>query len=136
MICINDILIADLLEKAVSLNLKNLKMELEVSPVIVNKILFHEDENNWVTVKNQPREQHRPMSRINKNVILALLTLASSAFLLFQLYYYKHYLSARVIIYLRGITWLCGFLTCTFQYRKLMMFIFLKKHFSVGSSSF
>ncbi|XP_052032469.1 ribitol-5-phosphate transferase FKTN isoform X3 [Apodemus sylvaticus] len=35
------------------------------------------------------------MSRINKNVILALLTLASSAFLLFQLYYYKHYLSAR-----------------------------------------
>ncbi|NP_001350055.1 ribitol-5-phosphate transferase FKTN isoform 2 [Mus musculus] len=35
------------------------------------------------------------MSRINKNVVLALLTLTSSAFLLFQLYYYKHYLSAR-----------------------------------------
>uniref|UniRef100_A0A9L0IVV5 Fukutin n=1 Tax=Equus asinus TaxID=9793 RepID=A0A9L0IVV5_EQUAS len=35
------------------------------------------------------------MSRINKNVILALLTLTSSAFLLFQLYYYKHYLSAK-----------------------------------------
>nr|BAB87772.2 Fukutin [Mus musculus] len=36
------------------------------------------------------------MSRINKNVVLALLTLTSSAFLLFQLYYYKHYLSARI----------------------------------------
>uniref|UniRef100_A0A2K6C4B3 Ribitol-5-phosphate transferase n=1 Tax=Macaca nemestrina TaxID=9545 RepID=A0A2K6C4B3_MACNE len=35
------------------------------------------------------------MSRINKNVVLALLTLTSSAFLLFQLYYYKHYLSTR-----------------------------------------
>nr|XP_010977002.1 fukutin isoform X4 [Camelus dromedarius] len=35
------------------------------------------------------------MCRINKNVILALLTLTSSAFLLFQLYYYKHYLSAK-----------------------------------------
>ncbi|XP_007951953.1 fukutin [Orycteropus afer afer] len=35
------------------------------------------------------------MSRINKNVILALLTLTSSAFLLFQLYYYKHYLSVK-----------------------------------------
>ncbi|XP_045323302.1 fukutin isoform X3 [Leopardus geoffroyi] len=35
------------------------------------------------------------MSRINKNVILALLTLTSSAFLLFQLYYYKHYISAK-----------------------------------------
>uniref|UniRef100_A0A452RI78 Ribitol-5-phosphate transferase FKTN N-terminal domain-containing protein n=1 Tax=Ursus americanus TaxID=9643 RepID=A0A452RI78_URSAM len=39
------------------------------------------------------------MSRINKNVILALLTLTSSAFLLFQLYYYKHYLSAKVIFF-------------------------------------
>nr|XP_023421303.1 fukutin isoform X3 [Cavia porcellus] len=35
------------------------------------------------------------MSKISKNVILALFTLASSAFLLFQLYYYKHYLSAK-----------------------------------------
>ncbi|XP_070287082.1 ribitol-5-phosphate transferase FKTN isoform X4 [Myotis yumanensis] len=35
------------------------------------------------------------MNRINKNVILALLTLTSSAFLIFQLYYYKHYLSAK-----------------------------------------
>ncbi|XP_068830137.1 ribitol-5-phosphate transferase FKTN [Capricornis sumatraensis] len=35
------------------------------------------------------------MSRISKNVILVLLTLTSSAFLLFQLYYYKHYLSAK-----------------------------------------
>ncbi|KAI2553442.1 fukutin [Homo sapiens] len=35
------------------------------------------------------------MSRINKNVVLALLTLTSSAFLLFQLYYYKHYLSTK-----------------------------------------
>nr|XP_012294519.1 fukutin isoform X4 [Aotus nancymaae] len=35
------------------------------------------------------------MSRINKNVVLALLILTSSAFLLFQLYYYKHYLSAK-----------------------------------------
>eukprot|EP00073_Rattus_norvegicus_P036354 XP_008761936.1 PREDICTED: fukutin isoform X2 [Rattus norvegicus] len=35
------------------------------------------------------------MSRVNKNVVLALLTLMSCAFLLFQLYYYKHYLSAR-----------------------------------------
>eukprot|EP00072_Mus_musculus_P065289 XP_011248347.1 PREDICTED: fukutin isoform X4 [Mus musculus] len=68
----------------------------EVSLVTGNKILFHEeDENNWATVKNHPREHHRPMSRINKNVVLALLTLTSSAFLLFQLYYYKHYLSAR-----------------------------------------
>uniref|UniRef100_A0A8C0E177 Ribitol-5-phosphate transferase FKTN N-terminal domain-containing protein n=1 Tax=Balaenoptera musculus TaxID=9771 RepID=A0A8C0E177_BALMU len=37
------------------------------------------------------------MSRINKNVILAILTLISSAFLLFQLYYYKHYLSAKTL---------------------------------------
>uniref|UniRef100_A0A2K5HH99 Ribitol-5-phosphate transferase FKTN N-terminal domain-containing protein n=1 Tax=Colobus angolensis palliatus TaxID=336983 RepID=A0A2K5HH99_COLAP len=35
------------------------------------------------------------MSRINKNVVLALLTLTSSAFVLFQLYYYKHYLSTK-----------------------------------------
>lgn len=35
------------------------------------------------------------MSRINKNVVLVLLTLTSSAFLLFQLYYYKHYLAAK-----------------------------------------
>ncbi|XP_043783158.1 fukutin isoform X2 [Cervus elaphus] len=35
------------------------------------------------------------MSRISKNVILVLLTLTSSAFLLFQLYYYKHYLSTK-----------------------------------------
>uniref|UniRef100_A0A8D2FLZ4 Ribitol-5-phosphate transferase FKTN N-terminal domain-containing protein n=1 Tax=Theropithecus gelada TaxID=9565 RepID=A0A8D2FLZ4_THEGE len=35
------------------------------------------------------------MSRINKNMVLALLTLTSSAFLLFQLYYYKHYLSTK-----------------------------------------
>uniref|UniRef100_A0AAA9T5B2 Fukutin n=1 Tax=Bos taurus TaxID=9913 RepID=A0AAA9T5B2_BOVIN len=35
------------------------------------------------------------MSRISKNVILVVLTLTSSAFLLFQLYYYKHYLSAK-----------------------------------------
>uniref|UniRef100_A0A2K5Y6W2 Ribitol-5-phosphate transferase FKTN N-terminal domain-containing protein n=1 Tax=Mandrillus leucophaeus TaxID=9568 RepID=A0A2K5Y6W2_MANLE len=35
------------------------------------------------------------MSRINKNVVLAFLTLTSSAFLLFQLYYYKHYLSTK-----------------------------------------
>ncbi|GAB1288519.1 Ribitol-5-phosphate transferase [Apodemus speciosus] len=68
---------------------------MKVSLVTGNKIPFHEDENNWVIVKSHPREQHRPMSRVNKNVILALLTLASSAFLLFQLFYYKHYLSAR-----------------------------------------
>ncbi|XP_074053678.1 ribitol-5-phosphate transferase FKTN isoform X2 [Macrotis lagotis] len=35
------------------------------------------------------------MSKINKNVILALLTLTSSVFLLFQLYYYKHYISPK-----------------------------------------
>ncbi|XP_038625960.1 fukutin [Tachyglossus aculeatus] len=35
------------------------------------------------------------MNRINKNVVLALLTLTSSVFLLFQLYYYKHYLSSK-----------------------------------------
>ncbi|KAM5300006.1 ribitol-5-phosphate transferase FKTN isoform 2-T2 [Ctenodactylus gundi] len=35
------------------------------------------------------------MSRVNKNVLLALFTLTSSAFLLFQLYYYKHYLSPK-----------------------------------------
>ncbi|XP_065803550.1 ribitol-5-phosphate transferase FKTN isoform X2 [Muntiacus reevesi] len=35
------------------------------------------------------------MSKISKNVILVLLTLTSSAFLLFQLYYYKHYLSTK-----------------------------------------
>uniref|UniRef100_A0A8C2NUB2 Ribitol-5-phosphate transferase FKTN N-terminal domain-containing protein n=1 Tax=Capra hircus TaxID=9925 RepID=A0A8C2NUB2_CAPHI len=39
------------------------------------------------------------MSRISKNVILVLLTLTSSAFLLFQLYYYKHYLSAKVTFF-------------------------------------
>lgn len=36
------------------------------------------------------------MQRINKNVVLALLTLTSSVFLLFQLYYYKYYLSPKV----------------------------------------
>uniref|UniRef100_A0A8D0GZ59 Ribitol-5-phosphate transferase n=1 Tax=Sphenodon punctatus TaxID=8508 RepID=A0A8D0GZ59_SPHPU len=35
------------------------------------------------------------MQRINKNVVLALLTLTSSVFLLFQLYYYKYYLSPK-----------------------------------------
>uniref|UniRef100_A0A4X2K5B9 Ribitol-5-phosphate transferase FKTN N-terminal domain-containing protein n=1 Tax=Vombatus ursinus TaxID=29139 RepID=A0A4X2K5B9_VOMUR len=40
------------------------------------------------------------MSKINKNVILALLTLTSSMFLLFQLYYYKHYLSPKVTFFL------------------------------------
>uniref|UniRef100_A0A8D2LLE9 Ribitol-5-phosphate transferase n=1 Tax=Varanus komodoensis TaxID=61221 RepID=A0A8D2LLE9_VARKO len=35
------------------------------------------------------------MQRINKNVVLGLLTLTSSVFLLFQLYYYKYYLSAK-----------------------------------------
>ncbi|XP_030050183.1 ribitol-5-phosphate transferase FKTN [Microcaecilia unicolor] len=35
------------------------------------------------------------MLRMNQNVVLAILTLASSLFLLFQLYYYKHYLSAK-----------------------------------------
>ncbi|XP_043917054.1 fukutin isoform X2 [Protopterus annectens] len=35
------------------------------------------------------------MPRINKTVVLALLTLTSSVFLLFQLYYYRHYLSAK-----------------------------------------
>ncbi|XP_024897132.1 fukutin isoform X3 [Pteropus alecto] len=58
-------------------------------------LLIQKDETNWVTFKRQPSEHHRLMSRINKNVILALLTLTSSAFLLFQLYYYKHYLSAK-----------------------------------------
>lgn len=68
----------------------------EVPLLTGNKILFHkEDENNWVPVNKHTREQHRPMSRVNKNVVLALLTLTSCAFLLFQLYYYKHYLSAR-----------------------------------------
>nr|XP_023485592.1 fukutin isoform X2 [Equus caballus] len=56
---------------------------------------IQKDETNWGTFTRQPREHHRLMSRINKNVILALLTLTSSAFLLFQLYYYKHYLSAK-----------------------------------------
>ncbi|XP_029460577.1 fukutin isoform X2 [Rhinatrema bivittatum] len=37
----------------------------------------------------------RLMLRINQNLVLALLTLASSLFLLFQLYYYKHYLAAK-----------------------------------------
>ncbi|XP_036186021.1 FSD1-like protein isoform X7 [Myotis myotis] len=58
-------------------------------------LLIQKDETNWVTFKRQPNEHHRLMNRINKNVILALLTLTSSAFLLFQLYYYKHYLSAK-----------------------------------------
>ncbi|XP_059513525.1 ribitol-5-phosphate transferase FKTN isoform X5 [Myotis daubentonii] len=57
-------------------------------------LLIQKDETNWVTFK-KPSEHHRLMNRINKNVILALLTLTSSAFLLFQLYYYKHYLSAK-----------------------------------------
>ncbi|XP_070791585.1 ribitol-5-phosphate transferase FKTN [Pituophis catenifer annectens] len=35
------------------------------------------------------------MQRINKNVVLGLLTLTSSIFLLFQLYYYKYYLSPK-----------------------------------------
>ncbi|XP_075450669.1 ribitol-5-phosphate transferase FKTN isoform X2 [Ascaphus truei] len=35
------------------------------------------------------------MQRINKNVVLALLTAASSLFLLFQLYYYRYYISAK-----------------------------------------
>ncbi|XP_069486933.1 ribitol-5-phosphate transferase FKTN isoform X2 [Ambystoma mexicanum] len=35
------------------------------------------------------------MLRINQNVVLALLTVASSLFLLFQLYYYKLYLSPK-----------------------------------------
>ncbi|KAM4808914.1 ribitol-5-phosphate transferase FKTN [Rhinophrynus dorsalis] len=35
------------------------------------------------------------MQRINKNVILAILTAASSLFLLFQLYYFKYYISAK-----------------------------------------
>ncbi|XP_042309248.1 fukutin isoform X2 [Sceloporus undulatus] len=35
------------------------------------------------------------MQRINKNVVLGLLTLTSSVFLLFQLYYYKYYLSPK-----------------------------------------
>ncbi|XP_063080398.1 FSD1-like protein isoform X3 [Cavia porcellus] len=56
---------------------------------------IQKDENNWVTYETQPSEYHRLMSKISKNVILALFTLASSAFLLFQLYYYKHYLSAK-----------------------------------------
>uniref|UniRef100_A0A452HT42 Ribitol-5-phosphate transferase n=1 Tax=Gopherus agassizii TaxID=38772 RepID=A0A452HT42_9SAUR len=38
------------------------------------------------------------MQRINKNVVLALLTLTSSVFLLFQLYYYKYYLSPKHVI--------------------------------------
>lgn len=35
------------------------------------------------------------MPRINKTVVLALLTLTSLVFLLFQLYYYRHYLSVK-----------------------------------------
>nr|XP_020657115.1 fukutin [Pogona vitticeps]XP_020657116.1 fukutin [Pogona vitticeps]XP_020657117.1 fukutin [Pogona vitticeps]XP_020657118.1 fukutin [Pogona vitticeps]XP_020657119.1 fukutin [Pogona vitticeps] len=35
------------------------------------------------------------MQRINKNLVLGLLTLTSSVFLLFQLYYYKYYLSPK-----------------------------------------
>ncbi|KAM4708238.1 ribitol-5-phosphate transferase FKTN isoform 1-T3 [Discoglossus pictus] len=35
------------------------------------------------------------MQRINKNVVLAVLTAASSLFLLFQLYYYRYYISAK-----------------------------------------
>ncbi|CAH2293888.1 fukutin [Pelobates cultripes] len=35
------------------------------------------------------------MQRINKNVILAVLTAASSLFLLFQLYYFKYYISTK-----------------------------------------
>ncbi|XP_070287080.1 ribitol-5-phosphate transferase FKTN isoform X2 [Myotis yumanensis] len=58
-------------------------------------LLIQKDETNWVTFKRQSSEHHRLMNRINKNVILALLTLTSSAFLIFQLYYYKHYLSAK-----------------------------------------
>ena len=57
------------------------------------------DETNWVTFKRQPSEHCRLMSRISKNVILVLLTLTSSAFLLFQLYYYKHYLSTKVTFF-------------------------------------
>nr|XP_034996561.1 fukutin isoform X2 [Zootoca vivipara] len=38
------------------------------------------------------------MQRINKNVVLGLLTLTSSVFLLFQLYYYKYYLSPRHVV--------------------------------------
>lgn len=62
-------------------------------------LLIQKDDTNWVTFKRQPSEHRRLMSRINKNVILALLTLTSSAFLLFQLYYYKHYLSAKVTFF-------------------------------------
>ncbi|KAM9331557.1 ribitol-5-phosphate transferase FKTN [Gastrophryne carolinensis] len=35
------------------------------------------------------------MQRINKNLVLAVLTAASTLFLLFQLYYYKYYISAK-----------------------------------------
>ncbi|XP_072260458.1 ribitol-5-phosphate transferase FKTN [Pyxicephalus adspersus] len=35
------------------------------------------------------------MQRINKNVVLAVLTAASTLFLLFQLYYYRYYISAK-----------------------------------------
>uniref|UniRef100_A0A8C5LQ27 Ribitol-5-phosphate transferase n=1 Tax=Leptobrachium leishanense TaxID=445787 RepID=A0A8C5LQ27_9ANUR len=35
------------------------------------------------------------MQRINKNVVLAILTATSSLFLLFQLYYFKYYISAK-----------------------------------------
>nr|XP_008170101.1 fukutin isoform X5 [Chrysemys picta bellii] len=41
------------------------------------------------------------MQRINKNVVLALLTLTSSVFLLFQLYYYKYYLSPKEVFLLQ-----------------------------------
>lgn len=35
------------------------------------------------------------MQRVNKNVVLAVLTAASTLFLLFQLYYYRYYISAK-----------------------------------------
>lgn len=62
-------------------------------------LFIPKDETNWVTFQRQPSEHCRLMSRISKNVILVLLTLTSSAFLLFQLYYYKHYLSAKVTFF-------------------------------------
>ena len=77
-------------------------------------VLTKKDETSWVTFKRQPSEHYRLMSRINKNVILALLTLISSAFLLFQLYYYKHYLSAKTLnallskITAVGLPWWCS----------------------------
>lgn len=45
------------------------------------------------------------MQRINKNVVLGLLTLTSSVFLLFQLYYYKYYLSPKNGAVLPKIKW-------------------------------